>query len=131
MPASTDGTQATYFEGDLAAYDATGQANYLSFAQAWASEHYCSLDGGNNTTDANYQAAGQVYIRLYELDKNSSYISGITQSINGMVNGTVDNGWTWVDAISMSMPDFAELGAIYNETTYYTKMYALYSYTKY
>jgi len=131
MPASTDGAQATYFEGDLAAYDATGQANYLRFAQAWASEHYYSLDGGNNTTDANYQAAGQVYIRLYELDKNSSYISGITQSINGMVNGTVDNEWTWVDAINMSMPDFAALGAIYNETTYYTKMYSLYSYTKY
>ncbi len=48
-----------------------------------------------------------------------------------MVNSTVDNEWTWIDAINMSMSDFAELGSIDNNTNYYTKMYALYSYTKY
>jgi rhamnogalacturonyl hydrolase YesR len=127
----SDWNQAAYLSGDLAAYDATGQANYLSTAQSWASQNHYSLDGGNDTTYANYQAAGQVYIRLYELDKNSSYISGITQSIDAMVNSTGDNEWTWIDAINMSMPDFAELGSIYNKNTYYTKMYALYSYTKY
>ena len=129
-PGNSDWTQATYFTGDLAAYDATGQANYLSYAQTWASEHHYSLDGGNTTTYANYQAAGQVYIRLYQLHKNSSYISGITESVNGMVNSSVDNEWTWIDAINMSMPDFAQLGSLYNNTSYYTKMYALYSYTK-
>jgi len=129
-PGNSDWTQATYFTGDLAAYDATGQSNYLSYAQSWASEHHYSLDGGNTTTYANYQAAGQVYIRLYQLHKNSSYISGITQSIHGMVNSNVDDEWTWIDAINMSMPDFAELGFLYNNTSYYTKMYSLYSYTK-
>ena len=130
-PGNGDWTQATYFNGDLAAYDATGQANYLSYAQSWANEHHYSLDGGNDTTYAKYQTAGQVYIRLYELERNSSYISGITESINRMVNSTRDSDWTSIDAINMSMPDFAELGPIYNETAYYTKMYALYSYTKY
>ena len=130
-PGNSDWTQATYFTGDLAAYDATGQANYLSYAQSWASEHHYSLDGGNSTTYANYQAAGQVYIRLYQLHKNSSDLSGITQSLNGMVKSTVDNEWTWIDAINMSMPDFAQLGSLDKNTAYYTKMYALYSYTKY
>ncbi len=128
---NSDWTQATYFTGDLAAYDATGQANYLSFAQSWATEHSYSLTGGNSTTYPNYQAAGQVYVRLYQLSNKSSDLSGITESINGMVNSTVDNEWTWIDAINMSMPDFAELGSIDNNTNYYTKMYALYSYTKY
>ncbi|MGD0460840.1 MAG: glycoside hydrolase family 88 protein, partial [Terriglobia bacterium] len=123
--------QATYFAGDLAAYDATGQANYLSFAQSWATENSYSLTGGNTTTWPDYQAAGQVYIRLYQLSNNSSDLSGITESINGMVNSTVDNEWTWIDAINMSMPDFAELGSIDNNTNYYTTMYALYSYAKY
>jgi rhamnogalacturonyl hydrolase YesR len=130
-PGNSDWTQATYFTGDLAAYDATGQANYLSFAQSWATENSYSLTGGNTTTYPNYQAAGQVYIRLYQLSNKSSDLSGITESINGMVNSTVDNEWTWIDAINMSMPDFAELGSIDNNTNYYTKMYALYSYTKY
>jgi rhamnogalacturonyl hydrolase YesR len=48
-----------------------------------------------------------------------------------MVASTVDNEWTWVDAINMSMPNFSSLGTIYNNTNYYTKMYSLYSYSKY
>ena len=128
---NSDWAEATYFTGDLAAYDATGQANYLSFAQSWASQNNFSLTGGNTTTWPDYQAAGQAYIRLYQLSNNSSDLAGITESISGMVNSTVNNEWTWVDAINMSMPNFAELGSIYNNTNYYTKMYALYSYPKY
>lgn len=128
---NADWDQATYFTGDLAAYDATGQANYLSFAQSWASQNNYSLIGGNSTTWPDYQAAGQVYIRLYRLSNNASDLTGISESISGMVNSTVDNEWTWIDAINMSMPDFVELGSINNDTNYYTKMYALYSYAKY
>jgi rhamnogalacturonyl hydrolase YesR len=76
-PANNDWTQATYFTGDLAAYDATGDQSYLTFAQAWASTYNYSLDSGNTTNYANYQAAGQVYIRLYELSNQSSDLSGI------------------------------------------------------
>jgi len=130
-PGNSDWTQATYFTGDLAAYGVTNQAKYLSFAQSWAGEHRYSLDGGNTTTYANYQAAGQVYIKLYQIHKSSSDLTGITESLNGMVNSTVDNEWTWIDAINMSMPCFAELGALDKNTKYFTKMYALYSYTKY
>jgi unsaturated rhamnogalacturonyl hydrolase len=126
-----DWDQATYFTGDLAAYAVTGQANYLSFAESWASLNNYSLIGGNTTTFADYQAAGQVYIRLYQLTNTASDLSGITESISGMVNSTVDNEWTWIDAINMSMPDFVELGSINDDTNYYTKMYGLYSYAKY
>ena len=128
---NSDWDQATYFTGDLAAYDATGQANYLSFAQTWAPKTATACPGGNTTNWPDYQAAGQVYIRLYQLSNQSSDLSGITESINGMVNSTVDNEWTWIDAINMSMPNFAELGSIDNNTNYYTTMYALYNYTKY
>ena len=130
-PGNSDWTQATYFTGDLAAYDATSQASYLNYAKTWASDHHYSLDGGNTTNYANYQAAGQVYIRLYQLHPASSDLTGITESLNLMVNSTVDDEWTWIDAINMSMPDFAELGAQDKNTKYYTKMYSLYSYTKY
>jgi unsaturated rhamnogalacturonyl hydrolase len=138
-PGNADWDQATYFTGDLAAYTATGQANYLNFAESWATYNSYSLcgtacgegPGGNTTTFADYQAAGQVYIRLYQLTNTASDLSGITESISGMVNSTVDNEWTWIDAINMSMPDFVELGLINNDTSYYTKMYALYSYAKY
>jgi unsaturated rhamnogalacturonyl hydrolase len=130
-PDTNDWTGATYYTGDLAAYEATGQSNYLSYAQSWANEYRYGLKGGNSTNYANYQAAGQAYIGLYQLHKSASDIAGITESINAMVNSSMDNEWTWIDAINMSMPDFAQLGSLYKKTSYYTKMYALYSYTKY
>jgi unsaturated rhamnogalacturonyl hydrolase len=130
IPGNSDWTQATYFTGDLAAYDATEDSKYLSFAQTWAKDHTYSLDGGNTTNYANYQAAGQVYIRLYQLDPVASDLSGITESLNGMVSSGAVNEWTWIDAINMSMPDFAELGAMDNDTGYFNTMYSLYSYTK-
>jgi len=58
-PGNADWDQATYFTGDLVAYDATGQADYLSFAKSWASQNNYSLIGGNTTTFADYQAAGR------------------------------------------------------------------------
>jgi len=137
-PGNADWTEATYFTGDLAAYDATGQSNYLTFAQTWAANNSYSLCGttcgegasGNTTNYPNYQAAGQVYIRLSQLSNQSSDLSGITESVNGMVNSTVDNEWTWIDAINMSAPNFAELGSIDDNTEYYSTMYALYYYAK-
>jgi len=129
-PANNNWDQATYFTGDLAAYDATGAPNYLSFAQSWASEYNYSLEGGNTTNYPDYQAAGQVYIRLYQLTGAASDLTGITESLNGMVTSGVNNEWTWIDAINMSMPDFAELGSIDNNQNYYSTMYPLYTYPK-
>jgi rhamnogalacturonyl hydrolase YesR len=130
-PGDSNWARATYFTGNLAAYDATGQSNYLSYAQSWASKNHYSLYSGNTTTYADYQAAGQVYIRLYQLNPVASDIAGITQSLTGMINSTQADEWTWIDAINMSMPDFAELGVLYNDTSYYDKMYTLYTYPKY
>jgi rhamnogalacturonyl hydrolase YesR len=127
---NTDWPEATYFAGDLAAYDATGVTSYLRFAESWASKGDYSLLGGNTTNYANSQAAGQVYIRLYQLSGTASDLTGISESLNGMVSSSVVDEWTWTDAINMSMPDFAELGAINGNTNYYTKMYSLYHYAK-
>ena len=128
---NNDWPEATYFTGDLAAYDVTGQGNYLSFAQSWAQAHGYGLINGPRTTYANYQAAGQVYIRLYQIQKRSSDLTQISESVSGMVSSSVANEWYWIDAINMSAPCFAELGSIYNKTNYYSKMYQLYCYPRY
>jgi rhamnogalacturonyl hydrolase YesR len=47
-----------------------------------------------------------------------------------MVHSTKNNDWWWVDALNMAMPCFAQLGSIYNDNSYYSKMYSLYNYTK-
>ncbi len=47
-----------------------------------------------------------------------------------MVNSSKSNDWWWIDALNMSMPCFAQLGTLYKNNAYYSKMYALYNYTK-
>jgi rhamnogalacturonyl hydrolase YesR len=121
---------AVYMIGDLAAYDATGNSNYLSYAQAWASSYRYALIGGNSTRDANSQAAGEVYVRLYQLSGTASDLTNITADVKGIVNSSSSNDWTWVDALNMAMPVFAELGQINNNTAYAAKMYSEFEYTK-
>jgi unsaturated rhamnogalacturonyl hydrolase len=44
-----------------------------------------------------------------------------------MVSRETANAWTWIDAIQMSMPVFARLGAIDSDTRYFDAMWALYN----
>jgi hypothetical protein len=147
-PGNANWQEATYFTGDLAAYDATvatGQTNtnYLTFAQTWATNNSYSLCGtacGEGSVSQDYQAAGEVYIRLYQLNNNApaTDIAGIGASIDGMVNSTTiipNLEWTKPDCINMEAPSLVELGSMsYNgipSTSYYSTMYQYYYDIKY
>ena len=121
---------ATYYTGDLAAYTATGEQRYLNHASTWAQQNNYSLHGGTTTRNADDQATGQAYLNLFQITKNSSSIAQITTDIQNMVNSSRSNDWWWIDALNMSMPCFAQLGTLYKNNAYYSKMYALYNYTK-
>jgi unsaturated rhamnogalacturonyl hydrolase len=129
-PGTNNWVYATYYSGDLAAYAATGEQSYLDYALAWAQQNNFGLSGGTTTRNANAQASGQVYLSLYQIYNDPSYIAQITRDIQNMVNSPRRNDWWWVDALNMAMPCFAQLGTLYNDSTYYTKMYELYNYTK-
>ncbi|HXA15059.1 MAG TPA: glycoside hydrolase family 88 protein, partial [Opitutaceae bacterium] len=97
---------------------------------SWAGAYNYALISGNSTRDANNQAAGEVYVRLYQLSGTASDLTNITADVNGMVNSSGSSDWTWIDALNMAMPVFAELGSINNNPAYAEKMYSLYNYTK-
>lgn len=44
-----------------------------------------------------------------------------------LVNTPQVNDWTWIDAIQMGMPIFAQLGRLTGERKYYDKMWQMYS----
>jgi unsaturated rhamnogalacturonyl hydrolase len=129
-PGTNNWVYATYYSGDLAAYAATGDQRYLNHALAWARQNNYGLSGGSTTRNADAQASGQVYLSLYQISRDPSSIAQITTDIQRMVNSPRSNDWWWVDALNMAMPCFAQLGALYKDNTYYSKMYALYNYTK-
>jgi rhamnogalacturonyl hydrolase YesR len=139
---STLWTRATYYEGLLAFYnvetDATKKTSYYNYGVKWGDSHSWALH--NTAADAisknaDKQACGQGYIDLYNIgvalgDKQANRIAPIMASIKAMVSGPPSgppDGWWWIDAIQMSMPSFAKLGVLNNDTTYFDGMWVMYN----
>jgi unsaturated rhamnogalacturonyl hydrolase len=124
-------TRAVYYEGLMALYSIDPQKSYYDYAVQWSEKHNWSMRSGIATRNADDQCCGQTYFDLYLIDKQDLRIKNIKASIDSMVRSDKKDDWNWIDAIQMAMPVFARLGALYNDTSYFSKMYDLYSFTKY
>jgi len=123
-------TRAVYFEGLMGLYGVDPQQSDLDYAVQWGTSHNWGLNEGPSTTSANDQCAGQTYIDLYNISQQAIRIAAIKANIDMVVASPMVNAWTWVDAIQMAMPVFAKLGVLEGSTSYFDKMYAMYSYTR-
>lgn len=68
------------------------------------------MRGGNITRNADDHCCGQAYIELYKISPDPAKIKNIKASMDMLVNTPQVNDWTWIDAIQMGMPIFAQLG---------------------
>ena len=123
-------TRAVYFEGLMSFYKINPQKSYFDYALKWGEAHNWSLRGGIETTNADNQCCGQTYIQLYQIVKRPEMIKDIKASIDLMKISDKKDYWTWIDAMQMSMPLFAQLAVLYNDDNYYEKMYEMYMYSK-
>jgi unsaturated rhamnogalacturonyl hydrolase len=124
-------TRAVYYEGLMALYSLDPKKEYYEYAVQWGDKHNWGLRNGIETRNADDQACGQTYIDLYLIEKNPERIKDIKASVDLMVKSEKSDDWNWIDALQMAMPVFTRLGVIYNDTSYFSKIYDLYSYTKY
>lgn len=124
-------TRAVYYEGLMALYSVDKKKAYYDYAVDWGAKHQWNLRDGSKTRNGDNQACGQTYIDLYNIDKKQERIDSIKASIDKMMKTDKIDDWSWVDAIQMSMPVFARLGVMYNDTNYFHRMYEMYAYTKY
>src|SRR5688500_10486963 len=124
-------TRAVYYEGLMALYTIDKKKAYVQYAIDWGNAHKWGLRDGVQTRNADNQCCGQTYIDLYNMDKQPERIRDIKASIDLMVNSEKQDDWNWIDALQMAMPVFTKLGVLYNDTSYYRKMYDLYSFAKY
>ncbi|WP_116124926.1 glycoside hydrolase family 88 protein [Lewinella sp. IMCC34183] len=129
--ASNIWTRAVYYEGLMALYAIDPQPEYYSYATDWADFHKWDLrDGETYTRNADNQAAGQTYLELYEIDPQPVRARAIRASVDSMMRTDRVDDWTWIDAIQMGMPVFAQLGVLYDEPAYFERMYEMYHHTK-
>lgn len=125
-------TRAAYYEGLMALYSINEDTTLYNYAVEWGESHQWNPTYGNlDTRDGDHQCCGQTYIELYQISGNADWIGPITENINRMVDDDKNDDWSWVDAIQMSMPVFAKLGVVHEDTSYFDKMYKLYSFSKY
>ncbi|HEX6431904.1 MAG TPA: glycoside hydrolase family 88 protein [Niastella sp.] len=124
-------TRAVYYEGLMALYAIDKKKEYLNYAIDWGTKHKWGLRDGIQTRNADNQCCGQTYIDLYLLDKKEERIKDIKASIDIMKGTEKVDDWNWIDALQMGMPVFVRLGVIYNDTTYFSRMYEMYAFTKY
>jgi len=124
-------TRAVYYEGLMALYAVDKQQAYLDYAIQWGEKHQWAPARELFTRNADNQCCGQTYIDVYRIRKQPIQIKAIKNNIDAMLQSDDVSDWTWIDAIQMAMPIFVKLGAIYHDTSYFDKMYALYSHTKY
>ncbi|OQP63605.1 glycosyl hydrolase family 88 [Niastella populi] len=124
-------TRAVYYEGLMALYAIDKKKQYLNYAIDWGAKHKWGLRDGIQTRNADNQCCGQTYIDLYLMDKKEERIKDIKASIDLMKGTEKVDDWNWIDALQMAMPVFVRLGVIYNDTSYFSRMYEMYAFTKY
>ena len=115
----------------MALYAIDKKPAYYDYAKQWGDKHNWGLVSGVETRNADNHCAGQTYLDMYAIDKNPVYIKDLKTSIDHMVASDKVDDWWWIDALQMAMPVFVKLGALYNDTAYYGKMYRLYADAKY
>lgn len=132
-PGNNQWARAAYFTGCMDFYKIYPSEKYLNYMMLWAENNKWGLNGGTSTRNADNQTCGQVYFDLFDISgkTDTSRISAISTSIRNMVNSTKKDDWWWIDALYMGMPIFSRLGVYYNDTSYFEKMHALYTNTKY
>ncbi|HVG13745.1 MAG TPA: glycoside hydrolase family 88 protein [Chitinophagaceae bacterium] len=124
-------TRAVYYEGLMALHSIDPKKEYYDYAVDWGEKHKWGMRSGINTRNADDQCCGQTYIDLYLIDGKPERIRDIKLSIDNMVKSEKKDDWNWIDALQMAMPVFTKLGVLYKDTSYFRKMYDIYSYSKY
>ena len=125
-------TRAVYYEGLMALHTIDQQKTYYDYAMQWGEKHKWGLRGGIKTRNADNQCCGQTYIDLYILDnkQHPERVKDIKASIDSMMLTPKVDDWNWIDALQMAMPVFVKLGNLYNDTSYFRRMYEMYTFSK-
>lgn len=120
-------TRAVYFEGLMALNDIDKQERYMQYVDKWGNFHKWTPRNGVTTVHADDQCCAQVYLARYNQVGGNEKIEKVIENFDNQIARGTNRDWTWIDAIQMAMPAFAQLSAITGDRKYID--YAMRSYT--
>ena len=86
-------TTSTFYIGIIEIYKQTNDIKYFKRALSWSKSNNWKIK--NRYRNADDQACGQVYLEIYELENNVSYIDDIKKSIDEMIDNPLSGREDW------------------------------------
>lgn len=123
-------TRGVYYEGLMALHSIYPQERFYDYTYKWADFHKWGFRNGNTTRNADDHCCAQAYIDLYEFCPEPEKIRNTKITFNMLLNTPQVDDWSWIDAIQMGMPIFAQLGKLTGDQAYYDKMWQMYACTR-
>jgi rhamnogalacturonyl hydrolase YesR len=101
------------------------------YAFDWADYHQWQVAYKDyKTTNADNQCCGQTYLELYNLVPAANKLAPIKACLDYSIQTGNTHYWTWIDAIQMAMPIYAQIGNLTGNASYWTYMDRSYRYTR-
>lgn len=120
-------TRAVYYEGLLALNEVSPTQNYINYIDKWAVFHHWTPRNGTKTTDADDQCCSQTYLTRYMQSGGDEKMLPTRENLDKQMATGRNDFWTWIDAIQMAMPVYAQMTQITNDRKYID--YAMQMYT--
>ena len=124
-------TRGVFYEGLLNLYREEPRQEWLDYTVSWGEYHQWQTCNDAQLHNADFHCCGQAYLQLYQMEpektERMAHIRQRTDEV--MASGRIDD-WYWIDAIQMGMPNFALLGTITGDKSYWEYMYSMYQYTR-
>lgn len=111
-------TRGVYYEGLTALNDVAPDAKYIDYIDTWANFHKWEPRNGIHTLNADDQCCAQTYIYRFRQTGDSAMLKHAIEAIDYQMSTGKYDYWTWIDAIQMSMPIYAELSKITGKRSY-------------
>ena len=110
-------TRAVYYEGLMALYEIDKNPAYIDYTDRWANFHKWTPRNGTSTCDADDQCCSQTYLDRFVMTGDSAMLKPTIENLQKQMQTKI-GWWTWIDAIQMAMPVYAQMYMIIGDRKY-------------
>ncbi len=123
-------TRAVYYEGLMSLYGIDPQQRYIDYVDQWANFHNWTPRNGIQTRDADDQCCSQTYLERFMMTGDSTMLRPTLANLQGQMAEPKIGYWTWIDAIQMAMPVYAQMYKITGDRTYLDHAMKMYRWSR-
>lgn len=123
-------TRAVYYEGLMALYGIDKNQKYIDYTDKWANFHKWTPRNGIKTRHADDQCCSQTYLERFMMTGDSTMLRPTRDNLQGQMKEPTVGYWTWIDAIQMAMPVYAQMYKITGDRSYIEHAMKMYRWSR-